>query len=94
MTIEEELEALRKSAREFANIGDAKLAIETDEGAFNSKLEEVKRHFKYISYHTENNPSECIFDDRWLEACDIVGGIETTNPSLEKWVADIIALKE
>lgn len=94
MTIEEELEALRKSAEEFTNLGDANQAIENDEGLFYAKFEEVKKHFKYITYHTVNNPSECVFDDRWLQACDIVGEIETANPSLGKWVADIIALKE
>ena len=93
-SIEKELDELRKSALDFATVGDAKEAIETDEINFMGKFEEVKKHFKYISYNTHNDLANGEFDDKWLEACDIVGEIETQNPSLKKWVAKIIALEE
>lgn len=89
MTVEQALEELKKCANEFAMVGDSEQAIENNKEEFFNKYEQVKKYYQYITDNTENNPIEGIFDDIWLEACDVVGSLEN-NRGLDEWVEKIL----
>lgn len=90
MTIEQALEELKNAANELTVIGDANQALINNPEYFNNLWEKVKYYYDYITNNTENDPNaEDGFDERWLAACDIVGDIETNNPTLADWVMKI-----
>lgn len=88
MTVEQALEELKRCADEFAMMQDS---INNHEKFLNS-FGKVYDYFEYITNNTENDPNEAEFDDRWLEACDIVDNISRKNPNLEKWSEKIMTL--
>ena len=89
MTVEYALEELKNVASEFSMVGDAKQAIINNEKYFLDLFNKIKQYYQYITDNTQNIPDEVVFDERWLEACDVIGDIETKNPSLKEWVAKI-----
>ncbi|UKI27192.1 MAG: hypothetical protein L6V91_00445 [Bacilli bacterium] len=87
MSIEQALEELKKYARDFANVGDAKQAIQNNKEDFLHKWTKVMQFYKYI---IENVKS---MSDEWFMAVDILSDVSVDNPSLEEWVQQIIEPK-
>ncbi len=85
--MEKELEELRKAAKEFAMIGDAREYIKINKDDFIHKWFKVNQYFKYVI----NNYKDAT---DFLEAYDIVSDISIDNPTLEVWVNDWIFPEE
>ena len=87
MPIEKALEELKKYAKEFASVGDAKRAIQNNKEDFLHKLGKVNQYYKYVINNTKG------MSDEWFMAVDILADITIDNPSLEEWVEQMIEPK-
>ena len=80
MPIEQALEELKKYAKEFAVVGDAKQAIQTNKDDFLHKWAKVNQYYKYVINNTKS------MSDEWWMATEIISDIAVDNPSLDEWV--------
>ena len=80
MPIEQALEELKKYAKEFASVGDAKQAIKNNNEDFLHKWGKVNQYYNYVI-----NNTACMSDE-WFKAVGILSDITMDNPSLEEWV--------
>ena len=87
MPIDQALEELKKYAKEFASVGDAKQAIQNDKEDFLHKWGKVNQYYKFIINNTKG-----MSDERFM-AVDIISDISIDNPSLEEWVEQMIEPK-
>lgn len=86
MTIEKALEELKKYAKEFTEVGDAKQAIKNDKDGFLHKFIKVNQYYKYIIRNVKD------VNDEFFAAVNIVGDISFNNPSLDEYVNIIIGV--
>ena len=79
MPIEQALEELKKYAKEFASVGDAKQAIQNDKEDFLHRWGKVNQYYKYVINNTKS------MSDDWWTAMEIITDIVEENPSLDEW---------
>ncbi len=88
MPVEQALEELRKYAKDFAAVGDAKQAIKNNKDDFIHKYIKVMQYFNYIFKYAKSS------EDELCTAVDIIYDIIDDNPSLEEWVTSMIEPKK
>jgi len=86
MPIEQALEELKKYAKDFTAIGDAKDAIKINKDEFMHKWIKVFQYYDYVSKNANM--------DQFVEAVEIVENIRYNNPSLDSWIDSILNPKQ